>query len=227
MKIDDFKHLREGIFEDLKLSLDYYLYGQGAVEKADLPGTPQHWIQQVLDEPVLTDLLDKYLELEFARFMKLYGATRVHQDLLEKFLSIIESVHNFRLPPLLAVLKEYQAVAKEEVKVFQEFQKQADQVPADGHDDDEEDFLDQPDVQFEGKTLQDMEIQTFEDVELVDEDLDWIDETVRSILEQLGIEDSFDDLMNEVYGTQDDGTFANDINELLSSAFGLDDLGAA
>ena len=107
MKVEDFTHLRKGIFGDLKLSLDYYLNGLGATEKKDLPISKEHWFTQIENEPVLSDLMDKYLELEFARFMKLYGASRVPPTLLDNFLSLIRSIHNFRIRPLLSVLKEY------------------------------------------------------------------------------------------------------------------------
>ena len=55
----------------------------------------------------MRELIEKYLELEFARFMKLYGAYRVHPDLLDRFLAIIRSIHNLRIKPVLSVLKEY------------------------------------------------------------------------------------------------------------------------
>ena len=121
MAMEDFAGLRKTIFDDLKLSLDYFLNGLGAAQKVGLPSMKEHWMQQVRSEPILADLLDKYLELEIARFMKVYGATRVHPQLLEHFLSLIASIHNYRLPPLLSVLKEYEATSKDEVKAYQEF----------------------------------------------------------------------------------------------------------
>ena len=103
---------RNGIFEDLKVSLHHYLYGLGAAEKV----ARMDWFDQVTNEPVLVNLIDKYLELEFARFMKLYGAKQLHHDLLEPFLMLIRAIHNYRLKPLLAVLKEYDTVYLEEAK---------------------------------------------------------------------------------------------------------------
>ena len=78
--------MREGIFEDLKKSLDYYLKGPGFTSMADLPIAKEHWLLQVRVESVLNELTDKYLELEYARFMRLYGGTRVPPELLNHFL---------------------------------------------------------------------------------------------------------------------------------------------
>ena len=41
------------------------------------------------------------------RFMKQYGATKVHPDLLGEFITLIVDIHEFMLKPLLAVLREY------------------------------------------------------------------------------------------------------------------------
>ena len=48
--------------------------------------------------------------------MKLYGKDKVHHTLLERFIQLISAIHNFRLRPLLAVLKDYGSVTKEETK---------------------------------------------------------------------------------------------------------------
>ena len=77
--------MREGIFEELKKSLDYYLKGLGYAAKADLPIIKEHWYVQVRVESVLSELSEKYVELEFARFMRLYG-TRVPVGMIDFFL---------------------------------------------------------------------------------------------------------------------------------------------
>ena len=70
-------------------------------------------------EPVLTELSDKYLELEFARFMRLYG-TRVPVGMIDLFMQLIRVLHEFKAPPLFAVLKEYEVIASKELQAFQE-----------------------------------------------------------------------------------------------------------
>jgi len=94
--------------------------------------------------------------------MKLYGATRVPPEMLEQFLKLIKSFHDFRIPPLLSILKEYEAVRKVEIKAFEDFQKIANEVLSSAHvdDEDDEDFMDDPDVEFEAKTMADMDLES-------------------------------------------------------------------
>ena len=55
-------------------------------------------------------------------------------------------------------------------------------------DDDEEDFLDDVPVEFETKSMRDLEVEHF-DYDLTGAEQDWVDENTRAILEQLGFED--------------------------------------
>ena len=47
--------------------------------------------------------------------MKQYGATRVHPELLDIFITLIVDLHEFKLRPLLAILKEYGTIEKLEL----------------------------------------------------------------------------------------------------------------
>ena len=47
--------------------------------------------------------------------MKQYGATRVHPELLDLFITLIVDLHEFKLRPLLAILKEYGTIEKLEL----------------------------------------------------------------------------------------------------------------
>ena len=62
------------------------------------------------------------------------------------------------------------------------------QSEADEDDDDEEDFLDDVPVEFETKSMRDLEVEHF-DYGLTGAEQDWVDENTRAILEQLGFED--------------------------------------
>ena len=44
--------------------------------------------------------------------MKQYGATRVHPELLDLFITLVVDLHEFKLRPLLAILKEYATIEK-------------------------------------------------------------------------------------------------------------------
>ena len=55
----------------------------------------------------IRDLIDQLLELEQLRFMKQYGATKVHPELLGEFITLMVDIHEFTLKPMLAILREY------------------------------------------------------------------------------------------------------------------------
>ena len=52
--------------------------------------------------------------------MKQYGSDRVHPQLLDKFITLIVNLHEFKLRPILAILKEYEAIEKKEVIEYKE-----------------------------------------------------------------------------------------------------------
>ena len=59
-------------------------------------------------------------------------------------------------------------------------------------------------MHLEGKTMADMKLETFDDIELLDEDFEWADEAVKSILGSLGLSaEEVDDIMGDVLGLVD------------------------
>ena len=51
--------------------------------------------------------MQKYRELEQARFLSAYHS-RIHPDLLDPFLAVVDAIFDVRAPPLLTVLSRYQ-----------------------------------------------------------------------------------------------------------------------
>ena len=95
------------------------------------------------------------------------------------------------------------------------------QSEADEDDDDEEDFLDDVPVEFETKSMRDLEVEHF-DYGLTGSEQDWVDENTRAILEQLGFED-VDGLYDELaaFDLFSDDDMAGSGN--LLSMFGFDE----
>ena len=52
--------------------------------------------------------------------MKQYGYERVHPQLLEKFITLIVNLHEYKLRPILAILKEYEAIEKQNIIDYKE-----------------------------------------------------------------------------------------------------------
>ena len=52
--------------------------------------------------------------------MKQYGSERVHPQLLEKFITLTVNLHEYKLRPILAILKEYEAIEKQNIIDYKE-----------------------------------------------------------------------------------------------------------
>ena len=72
--------------------------------------------------------------------------------------AVLDSIFAVRLPPLLTVLAQYTEIENAEEQLYWN---------SDGDDDnsDDEDFLDEPDLVLEPKTMSDLELDTFQDLD--------------------------------------------------------------
>ena len=52
--------------------------------------------------------------------MKQFGAERVHHQLIDKFISLVVAIHDFRLRPLIAIFKEYKVIEELSVADYKE-----------------------------------------------------------------------------------------------------------
>ena len=75
MEVEDFAKERNNIFQEMIVALDAHLKILGKENKA--LSDEETWILAAYMEPEIAVLLERYNELESARFMKFYGATRV------------------------------------------------------------------------------------------------------------------------------------------------------
>lgn len=105
LDLEFFKTEREEIFNELAVKLDHHmkLLGKEDYRKSE----PDFWLLAAYQEKELSVLLNRYDELEAARFMKLYGAERVPDQLFEPFIGLHRAIFRFSMPPIYSVLKEF------------------------------------------------------------------------------------------------------------------------
>ena len=114
MEPEDFLKERAAIFQKLIVALDHHLKALG---KENIPlddVETKTWILAAYEEPEISALNERYNELEYARFMKLYGATRVPDHLFSSFIGLKEAIIRLSVPPILSVLKEYRTIGRQE-----------------------------------------------------------------------------------------------------------------
>ena len=112
MELEDFANERGTIFQEMIIALDAHLKLLGKETKT--LGDEENWILAAYSEPEIAVLLERYNELESARFMKLYGATRVPEQLFTTFIGLQRAIISFSVPPILSVLKEYGTLSRKE-----------------------------------------------------------------------------------------------------------------
>ena len=71
----------------------------------------KHWIEVALQDTEIYGTLQLYRELEQARFLDMFKH-KIHPELFDDFISLVDSVFDVRIPPLLTVLHHYRAFAK-------------------------------------------------------------------------------------------------------------------
>ena len=155
--------------------------------------------------------MQKYRELEQARFLSAYHS-RIHPDLLDPFLAVVDAIFDVRAPPLLTVLSRYQdfdtgAVEEtsrkqvisglnEREEELKRRQAMSDaEIDDEGEeDDDDEDFMDEPSVDFESKSMKDMTLEDIDQITFVDME----GNEVSLKLDDLGLNDP-----DDISGLQD------------------------
>ena len=100
--------IKQDIRESLKLKLHEYLKPLNS-KKSQL----QDWFMTVTANKEIRDLIDQYLELDQIRFMKYYGSTKVHPELIGEFITLRVDIHEYMLRPMLSILREYGPIETE------------------------------------------------------------------------------------------------------------------
>ena len=94
---------RLGILDFLTIQL-IRIYNQIDDDKKQIQNN--HWIDVALKDPLVLETLQMYRELEQVRFIDLY-MDRIHPDLFDDFISVIDGIFDVRIPPLFTVLGYY------------------------------------------------------------------------------------------------------------------------
>jgi hypothetical protein len=111
--LEEMPDMRKEIFSALKKKLPEHLDYTSKDKN-------EHWFARASGAWQIKSLLDQYLELEQVRFMKQYGAGRVHPQLLDKFLTLTVNLHDFKIRPLVAILKEYSTIEKLNIEDYKQ-----------------------------------------------------------------------------------------------------------